>query len=66
MAETVLYEAAEGVATLTLNRPDRLNTIGPVERERRHAVGGLVQDGLGHRRSIDRDPSVRFAASRPG
>ena len=29
MAETVLYEAAEGVATLTLNRPDRLNTIGP-------------------------------------
>jgi enoyl-CoA hydratase len=29
MAETVLYEAAEGVATLTLNRPERLNTIGP-------------------------------------
>ena len=29
MAETVLYEAADGVATLTLNRPDRLNTIGP-------------------------------------
>ena len=29
MSETVLYEAADGVATLTLNRPDRLNTIGP-------------------------------------
>jgi enoyl-CoA hydratase len=29
MAETVLYEAADGVATLTLNRPERLNTIGP-------------------------------------
>jgi enoyl-CoA hydratase len=26
---TVLYEAGDGVATLTLNRPDRLNTIVP-------------------------------------
>ena len=26
-ASLVLYEAADGVATLTLNRPDRLNTI---------------------------------------
>jgi enoyl-CoA hydratase len=26
---TVLYDAAEGVATLTLNRPDRLNAITP-------------------------------------
>jgi enoyl-CoA hydratase len=29
MGNTVLYEAAEGVATLTLNRPERLNTIVP-------------------------------------
>ena len=29
MAGTVLYEADAGVATLTLNRPDRLNAIGP-------------------------------------
>ncbi len=29
MGDTVLYEAAEGVATLTLNRPERLNTIVP-------------------------------------
>ena len=29
MGETVLYEAGDGVATLTLNRPDRLNTIVP-------------------------------------
>jgi enoyl-CoA hydratase len=29
VGETVLYEAADGVATLTLNRPDRLNTIVP-------------------------------------
>ena len=29
VASTVLYESADGVATLTLNRPDRLNTIVP-------------------------------------
>jgi enoyl-CoA hydratase len=29
VGETVLYDAADGVATLTLNRPDRLNTIVP-------------------------------------
>ena len=26
-AQTVLYEAAEGIATVTLNRPDRMNSI---------------------------------------
>ncbi|HEX2015725.1 MAG TPA: enoyl-CoA hydratase-related protein, partial [Solirubrobacteraceae bacterium] len=29
MGETVMYESAAGVATLTLNRPQRLNTITP-------------------------------------
>jgi enoyl-CoA hydratase/carnithine racemase len=29
MGDTVRYEAAEGVATLTLNRPERLNAITP-------------------------------------
>jgi enoyl-CoA hydratase len=29
MAETVLYDTRDGVATLTLNRPERLNTIVP-------------------------------------
>jgi len=29
VTSTVLYESGEGVATLTLNRPDRLNTIVP-------------------------------------
>jgi enoyl-CoA hydratase len=34
VGETVLYEAGDGVATLTLNRPERLNTIVP----------GLIED----------------------
>jgi enoyl-CoA hydratase len=29
MGDTVLYEAADAVATLTLNRPERLNAITP-------------------------------------
>src|SRR3954463_6851197 len=29
MAQEVLYESGDGVATLTLNRPERLNTIVP-------------------------------------
>jgi enoyl-CoA hydratase len=29
MGDTVLYDAADGVATLTLNRPERLNAITP-------------------------------------
>jgi enoyl-CoA hydratase len=41
MAATVLYEAGEGVATLTLNRPDRLNTIVPELIEDLH--GALEQ-----------------------
>ena len=26
----VLYEVSEGVATITLNRPERMNALGPV------------------------------------
>jgi enoyl-CoA hydratase len=33
MADPVLYETDDRVATLTLNRPDRLNTIVPAMRE---------------------------------
>ncbi len=30
-SDEVLYEAADGVATITLNRPERMNTIsGPM------------------------------------
>ena len=30
---------------------DRVQAVGAIERERGHAVGGLVQDGLGHGRA---------------
>lgn len=36
--ETLLYEARDGVALITLNRPERLNSIGgPMKDELRHA-----------------------------
>ncbi len=38
--ETILYAQAEGVATITLNRPDRMNALtGPMRRELLHALG---------------------------
>jgi 2-(1,2-epoxy-1,2-dihydrophenyl)acetyl-CoA isomerase len=37
--ETIRYELAEGVATITLNRPDRMNALsGPMRRELLHAL----------------------------
>jgi len=45
MGQTVLYEAAEGVATLTLNRPQRLNTIVPeLIEDLRGALGRAWED----------------------
>jgi enoyl-CoA hydratase len=49
MAGTVLYEAGEGVATLTLNRPDRLNTITPeLVEDLRAALGQAWDDPAVH------------------
>lgn len=43
--ETLLYGVAEQVATITLNRPDRLNTIvPPMPDELEAAVGRAVRD----------------------
>jgi enoyl-CoA hydratase len=44
VGQTVLYEAAEGVATLTLNRPERLNTIVPELIEDLLAALGQARD----------------------
>ena len=44
MGDTVLYEAADGVATLTLNRPERLNTITPELIEDFRAALARAQD----------------------
>src|SRR5919201_1108835 len=49
MAETVVYEPTDGVATLTLNRPQRLNTIVPE----------LVEDLRAALRRAQNDPGVR-------
>jgi len=51
---TVLYEAGEGVATLTLNRPDRLNAI---TAELAADVRAALQRALG-------DPDVRVVRLR--
>ncbi|MBX6350188.1 MAG: enoyl-CoA hydratase/isomerase family protein [Clostridia bacterium] len=57
MAETVLYDVADGVATITLNRPEVLNAMNDEmgaqllaalrRAERDEAVGALVLTGAG-------------------
>ena len=47
--ETLLYDVAEGVATLTLNRPDALNAVND----------GLDRDLKDALKSAERDPEVR-------
>lgn len=43
--ETILYETADAVATITLNRPERLNTIvPPMPEEVESAVGQAIAD----------------------
>ena len=43
--ETLLYRTEGPVATITLNRPDRLNTIvPPMPEEVQHAVGAATRD----------------------
>ncbi|MDQ7903740.1 enoyl-CoA hydratase-related protein [Phytohabitans sp. ZYX-F-186] len=46
---TIRYEVAEGVATVTLNRPDRFNAFTP-------EMGAAYNEALGR---ADRDPDVR-------
>jgi 2-(1,2-epoxy-1,2-dihydrophenyl)acetyl-CoA isomerase len=47
--ETIIFEASEGVATLTLNRPDRLNSLNARMHEEIVAVLG----------SVESDPAIR-------
>lgn len=49
MFETILYQRADGVATLTLNRPERLNAFNPLMRDELLRVFD----------EIDRDDEVR-------
>ena len=41
--QTILFEAADGVASLTLNRPDRLNSFTAVMHEEVADVLGVVE-----------------------
>jgi len=42
----ILYEVSEKIATITLNRPDRMNAWTPVmERDVRHAMEAAAADG---------------------
>jgi enoyl-CoA hydratase/carnithine racemase len=49
MTDQILYSAAEGIATITLNRPDRMNAMLP-------GMGELYADLL---QRADADPEVR-------
>jgi enoyl-CoA hydratase/carnithine racemase len=49
--ETIIVEKQDGVGTITLNRPQRLNAWTPV-------MGAEMADAF---RDLDRDPSVRVA-----
>jgi 2-(1,2-epoxy-1,2-dihydrophenyl)acetyl-CoA isomerase len=71
--QTILFEAAEGVARLTLNRPDRLNSftaemheevagvLGTVERDA--AIRALLITGAGRGFCAGQDLNLRQAAA---
>ena len=45
MYETILYEKADGVATVSLNRPDKLNAFDGLMHEELHeALDGVTAD----------------------
>src|SRR5213078_1363740 len=52
--ETLLYSTSEAVATVTLNRPDALNTIVPPMPDEIEAAVGLAE----------RDPAVKVIVLR--
>jgi 2-(1,2-epoxy-1,2-dihydrophenyl)acetyl-CoA isomerase len=44
--QAILYESADGIARLTLNRPERLNSFnGAMHAEVRDALGRAAADG---------------------
>jgi 1,4-dihydroxy-2-naphthoyl-CoA synthase len=65
--ETVLYEVAEGVATITLNRPAKMNAFNDAmfrawgaaldRAERDEAVTVVLWRGAGHRLAFHRLPA---------
>ena len=64
MADTVLDERSEGVATLTLNRPDRLNTITPELAKDLQHDPKMIARAEGIKAQVLGDPQVRDLAGR--
>ncbi|OJZ76132.1 enoyl-CoA hydratase [Mycobacterium paraffinicum] len=61
--QTIQYAAADGVATVTLNRPDRLNAFNQLMCEEVHAVWQRVRDDNGIRAVILRAAGDRAFCS---
>ena len=73
--ETILYATDGAIASITLNRPERLNTIVPplpeeleqavIEANREPAVGGIILRGAGRPKKTIPPPPARFTRPSP-
>src|SRR3954466_15846979 len=66
MTDTVAYEVGDGVATLTLNRPERLNTITPeLARDVQTALAAANDDPEVHAMRLRGAPHTRAPGPPP-
>ena len=60
--QTLLYEVSEGIATITLHRPDKLNALNAAMWRRLREVMGELSADLSLRCIILRGEGAAFAA----